>query len=67
MIFVLCIFNIVLKKFLKAKLKKRYKNGKKPYYLCDNEIASKLSGRVLNLGSTGKEIASNLYAKLLYL
>ena len=49
-----------------VKLYEEYeKNGKKPYYLCDNEIASKLSGRVLNLGSTGKEIASNLYAKLL--
>ena len=35
------------------------------YYLCDNEIASKLSGNILNLGATGKEIASNLYDKLL--
>ena len=41
------------------------KSGKKPYYLCDNEISKKLGGRVLNLGSTGEEIASNLYDKLL--
>ena len=40
-------------------------NGKNPYYLCDNEIAGKLSGNILNLGATGKEIASNLYDKLL--
>ena len=41
------------------------KRGKKPYFLCDNEIAKKLGGNVLNLGDTGEEIASNLYNKLL--
>ncbi len=41
------------------------KSGKKPYFLCDNEVAEKLGGRVLKLGTTGEEIASNLYDKLL--
>lgn len=41
------------------------KSGKKPYFLCDDEIAHKLGGNVLNLGVSGKEIASNLYDKLL--
>ena len=41
------------------------KRGKTPYFLCDNEIAKKLGGNVLNLGDTGEEIASNLYNKLL--
>ena len=39
--------------------------GKKVYFLCDNEIASKLNGNKLLLGTTGEEIASNLYNKLL--
>ena len=38
--------------------------GKKPCFLCDNLIESKLSGEKLLLGSTAKEIASNLYFML---
>ena len=40
-------------------------SGKKPYYMCDKEIADKLSGNILYLGATSEEIASNLYYKLL--
>lgn len=39
--------------------------GKKPYFLCDDIIFEKLSGNQLSLGSTGEEIASNLYYRLL--
>ena len=49
-----------------VKLYREYENnGKKPYFLCDNEIAGKVGGNILNLGCTGEEIASNLYDKLL--
>lgn len=41
------------------------KNGKKPYFMVDEQIAEKLSGNILNLGRTGEEIASNLYYRLL--
>lgn len=41
------------------------KNGKKTYFLCDDQVAKKLNGNVLNLGSTATEIASNLYFNLL--
>ncbi len=40
------------------------KNGKKPCFLCDNLIESNLNGEKLLLGSTAKEIASNLYLML---
>ena len=39
--------------------------GKKPYFMCDDIIFEKLSGNCLLLGKTGKEIASNLYYRLL--
>ncbi len=42
------------------------KNGKIPYFMCDGKIAKILKGRILNLGESGEEIASNLYDKLLY-
>lgn len=38
--------------------------GKKPCFLCDNLIENKLNGDKLLLGSTAKEIASNLYLML---
>ncbi len=41
------------------------KEGKNPYFLCDDVIIKKLSGNHLSLGVTGEEIASNLYFKLL--
>lgn len=41
------------------------KNGKNPYFMCDDVIFEKLSGNCLKLGKTGKEIASNLYYQLL--
>ena len=41
------------------------KQGKNPYFLCDDIIYEKLSGNHLSLGITGEEIASNLYYRLL--
>ncbi len=41
------------------------KEGFKCYFLCDDTVAKKLSGNFLKLGTTGEEIASNLYYKLL--
>ena len=41
------------------------KVGKNPYFMCDDIIFEKLSGNCLSLGKTGKEIASNLYYRLL--
>ena len=41
------------------------KQGKNPYFLCDDEILSSLNGNFLSLGKTAEEIASNLYYKLL--
>ena len=41
------------------------KEGKTPYFMCDDVIFEKLSGNCLPLGKTGKEIASNLYYRLL--
>ncbi len=41
------------------------KDGKKAYFLCDDEVSKKLNGNVLNLGKTATEIASNLYYELL--
>lgn len=42
------------------------KNGKKPYFMCDDEILKQLKGdNVLRLGGSGEEIASNLYFRLL--
>ena len=41
-------------------------NGKTPYIMCRDEIAGEFSGKnLLLLGQTDKEIASNLYDKLL--
>ncbi len=42
--------------------------GKKPYYMCDENLADVLiknGENFLNLGRTGTEVASNLYYKLL--
>lgn len=39
--------------------------GKTPYFLCDDVIYENLKGNQLSLGTTGEEIASNLYFKLL--
>ena len=39
--------------------------GKIPVFLCDDKVSHKLCGEKLLLGSTGEEIASNLYYKLL--
>ena len=41
------------------------KQGKTPYFLCDDIIYKELSGNHLSLGVTGEEIASNLYYRLL--
>lgn len=41
------------------------KSGKTPYFMCDDEMSKKIRGRVLPLGKTAKEIASNLYYRLL--
>lgn len=41
------------------------KMGKKPYFLCDDKVSLKLCGNKLLLGSSGEEVASNLYYKLL--
>ncbi len=51
-------------------VKKEYdaqvKAGKRVYIMCSNQVAQKLEGcNLLLLGSTGEEIASNLYDKLL--
>lgn len=40
--------------------------GKNPYIMCSNEVAKRFKDKnLLNLGSSGEEIASNLYDKLL--
>ena len=39
-------------------------SGKRVYFMCDDEIARKIQGKILNLGKTAEEIASNLYDKL---
>ena len=39
--------------------------GKRPYFMCDDEMAKKVSGNILPLGKTAKDIASNLYFRLL--
>ena len=38
--------------------------GKKPYFMCDEEIAKRVNGNVLSLGKTAEEIAFHLYDKL---
>lgn len=38
--------------------------GKKPYFMCDEEMAKKVNGNVLSLGKTAEEIAFHLYDKL---
>ena len=38
--------------------------GKKPYFMCDEEMAKKINGNVLSLGKTAEEIAFHLYDKL---
>ncbi|MBR1983882.1 MAG: threonylcarbamoyl-AMP synthase [Clostridia bacterium] len=44
----------------------KQKEGLKPFIMCSNDLADKFSGKnLLLLGTTGKEIASNLYDKLL--
>jgi len=42
------------------------KNGKKPYFMCDNELKQKIGEEFnyLDLGSNSTECASNLYEKL---
>ncbi len=40
------------------------KKGLRAYYMCDGELASKLNGKILNLGKTAGEIAFNLYDAL---
>ena len=48
-----------------ALYEKYVKEGKKPYFMCDESVAEKLVGKnLLSLGKTDKEIASNLYYKL---
>ncbi len=39
--------------------------GKTPYFMCDEIIYKRLNGLNLSLGTTGEEIASNLYYRLL--
>ncbi len=41
------------------------KKGHTPYFLCDDVIFKNLTGNQLSLGTTGEEIASNLYYRLL--
>ena len=38
--------------------------GKKPYFMCDKEMAEKVNGNILSLGKTAEEIAFHLYDKL---
>lgn len=38
--------------------------GKKPYFMCDEEMAEKVNGNILSLGKTAEEIAFHLYDKL---
>lgn len=38
--------------------------GKRPYFMCDDAILTKIKGNVLRLGGSAEEIASNLYDKL---
>ncbi len=48
------------------KLYDEYKSkGKTPYFICEESVAQKLNGKkVLSLGKTPSEVASNLYLKL---
>lgn len=50
-----------------AKLYDKYlAEGKRPYIMCADYVAQKMGDRkILNLGATDKEIAANLYDKLL--
>ena len=50
----------------KAQLLYNYylEKGKKPYFMCDNAIATKVVGEKILLGNTATEIASNLYYAL---
>ena len=43
---------------------KTEEKGLRAYYMCDEELASKLNGNILNLGKTAGEIAFNLYDAL---
>lgn len=48
------------------KYEEEVKNGRIPYIMCSNDYINVFSGKnLLLLGSTGEEIASNLYDKLL--
>lgn len=38
--------------------------GKRVYFMCDDDMAYKVRGKILKLGATAEEIASNLYDKL---
>ena len=40
------------------------KQGRKPYFMCDDMMLEKVRGNALRLGKTAEEIASNLYDKL---
>ena len=44
--------------------RKTEEKGLRAYYMCDEELASKLNGNILNLGKTAGEIAFNLYDAL---
>ena len=44
--------------------RKTEEKGLRAYYMCDQELASKLNGNILNLGKTASEIAFNLYVAL---
>ncbi len=49
-----------------ARYEEELKNGKKPYIMCSDDYKEAFAGKnLLLLGSTGEEIASNLYDKLL--
>lgn len=38
--------------------------GKRVYFMCDDDMVGKVRGKILKLGATAEEIASNLYDKL---
>lgn len=40
------------------------KKGEKVYFICDSNVGEELSGRKLDLGSTGEQAAGELYDKL---
>lgn len=44
--------------------RKTEEKGLRAYYMCDEELGSKLNGNILNLGKTASEIAFNLYDAL---